>query len=81
MIDINEEEQIGKEEESSPVVIPKIDDIKIIQRKIKTLISRMLKNFEISEDNAPIYRPVEKLLAILAVMREVRAQDYSPLYS
>ena len=75
----SEEEQIGKEEEIFPILdeIPKFDLIKAIQGKIKTLVKRMLKNFEKKgESNVPAYRPVEQLLAILAVMREVRAQDY-----
>ena len=78
VIGINEEEQIGKEEEISTALpeVPKFDVIKTIQGKIKTLVNRMLKIFEISgKSKLPTYRPVEQLLAILAVMREVRVQD------
>ena len=75
----NEEEQIGKEEEipTTFVAIPKFDQIKMIQGKIRTLVNRMLKNFEIKgASKVPIYRPVEQLLAVLSVIREIRAQDY-----
>lgn len=74
----SEEEQIGKEEETSPNldVLSKFDLIKTIQRKIRTLVNRMLKNFDIKRgSDVPIYRPVEQLLAVLALMREVRSQD------
>ncbi|MGD0275666.1 MAG: hypothetical protein ABSB79_06380 [Syntrophales bacterium] len=74
----SEEEQIGKEEEPSPSLdeIPKFDLIKAIQGKIRTLVNRMLKNFGKKEESGvPNYRPVEQLLAVLAVMREVRVQD------
>lgn len=78
VIGINEEEQIGNEEEISTAlpVIPKFDVIKMIQGKFKTLVNRMLNIFEMSgESKIPTYRPVEQLLAVLAVMREVRVQD------
>jgi len=78
MVGSNEEEQVGKEEDISPTLdeIPKFDLIKAIQGKIRTLVNRMLKNFEKKEGSeAPTYRPVEQLLAVLAVIREVRAQD------
>lgn len=74
----SEEEQIGREEEISPMLdeIPKFDLIKAIQRKIRTLVNRMLKNFErTGNSKEPTHRPAEKLLVVLAVMREVRAQD------
>ena len=74
----SEEEQIGREEEIPPTLdeIPKFDLIKAIQRKIRTLVNRMLKNLERTDKSKePTHRPAEKLLAVLAVMREVRAQD------
>jgi hypothetical protein len=73
----SEEEQIGKEEEDreAPVELPKTD-IEVIQRKVKTLVSRMIKQLEKTvQSSKETYRPVEQLLAVLAVMREIRTQD------
>jgi hypothetical protein len=67
----SEEEQIGQEEEIPPILdeIPKFDLIKAIQEKIRTLVNRMLKNFEKKgEAKVPVYRPVEQLLAVLAIL-------------
>ncbi len=74
----SEEEQIGGEEEIPPTLdeVPRLDLIKMIQGKIRTLVNRMLKNLERTDKpKEPTHRPAEKLLAVLAVMREVRAQD------
>jgi hypothetical protein len=74
----SEEEQVGKEEDAYQPIdeIPKFDLIKTIQGKIRTLVYRMLKQFKKAATSfAPSYKPVEQLLAVLAVLREVRAQD------
>ena len=73
----SEEEQIGKEDEVQPTLVelPKTD-IEVIQRKVKTLVNRMIKQLgKKASSSEQTHRPVEQLLAVLAVMREIRAQD------
>ena len=74
----SEEEQIGKEDEVQPALdeYPKIDLIKVIQHKLKTLVNRMIKQLDkTASSSEQTHRPVEQLLAVLAVIREVRSQD------
>ncbi len=74
-----EEEKIGTEEDGFNTVVkdqPKVDITKTCQKKIRTLVSRMLKQLGRKKvQEVPAHRPVEQLLAVLAVLREVRAQD------
>lgn len=73
-----EEEQVGAEEDQRPIRLrlPPIDLAKTCQSKIRTLVSRMVKQFDKADAKAPdAHKPVEQLLAVLAVLREVRAQD------
>lgn len=74
-----EEEKIGAEDDGFDRIVkdqPKVDFAKICHKKIRTLVSRMLKQLGRKEvKGVPAHRPVEQLLAVLAVLREVRAQD------
>lgn len=73
----SEEEQIGADEDLTRgfELLP-VDITKVCQRKVRTLVSRMLRQFEMSSrDVQEAHRRVSQLLAVLAVIREVRAQD------
>jgi hypothetical protein len=74
-----EEERIGTEDDDFEKVVndsPKVDIAKVCQRKIRTLVGRMLKHLmKYKAEEVPPHRPAEQLLAVLAVLREVRAQD------
>ena len=74
----SEEEQIGGEEDFQlpPQEAPDVDIVRVCQSKIRLLVSRMLKQLDIAKDQQErVHQPVEQLLAVLAVLREVRAQD------
>lgn len=75
-----EEEKIGSEDDGFDTVVkapPKVDITKMCHKKIRTLVSRMLKQLERKKvEEVSAHRPVEKFLAVLAVLREVRAQDH-----
>ncbi|MDF1552524.1 MAG: hypothetical protein P1P84_05645 [Deferrisomatales bacterium] len=74
----SEEEQVGAEEDlQPPPPEPSQPDLaKICHGKVRTLVTRMLKQLDKADPKAPkAHRPVEQLLAVLAVLREVRAQD------
>lgn len=75
---LSEEEQVGTEDDlqPTPVEAPSPDLAKICHGKVRTLVARMLKQLDRSDPKASnAHRPVEQLLAVLAVLREVRAQD------
>jgi len=74
----SEEEQVGAEEDLPQPFLeqPPLDLVKTCHGKVQTLITRMLKQLEKADPRAAdAHRPVEQLLAVLAVLREVRAQD------
>jgi hypothetical protein len=72
----NEEEQVGSEEEQPDLIFPKVDIAKVCQGKIRTIVTRMLGQFEAANKEVnSAQRPIDQLLAVLAVIREVRAQD------
>jgi hypothetical protein len=75
----SEEEQVGKEEEETHANVAEIEKDNLLQichKKIGTLVSRMCKRFEAAQPNTPDgLKAVEQLFAILAVLREVRAND------
>lgn len=75
---LTEEELVGTEEDSNPVptTLPPIDLIKTCQNKVHTLVSRMRKQLEKADPKDPnAHKPIGQLLAVLAVLREIRAQD------
>jgi hypothetical protein len=74
----NEEELVNTEEEMEPPppTLPPIDLIKTCQSKVRTLVSRMKKHLEkTTPENPKAYKVIGQLLAVLAVLREIRAQD------
>jgi len=74
----SEEEQVGTEDDQQPTLVEASspDLAKICHGKVRILVTRMLKHLDKSDPKAPnAHRPVEQLLAVLAVLREVRAQD------
>ena len=79
----SEEEQVGSEDEhqSTPTNLQANSLVKICHARIKTLIDRMLKQLKYADTNNAAHKPIEQLLAVLAVLREIRAQDQrlSPL--
>lgn len=74
-----EEEKIGTEDDGFDTVVkdqPEVDIAKICHKKIRTLVSRMLKQLGRRKvEQVPAHRSVDQLLAVLSVLREVRAQD------
>ena len=75
----NEEEQVGTEDdeqgEMKPEDIP-FNLVKICHSKITTLVSRMCRQFDnVSKDSPGAGKVIEQILAVLAVLREVRAND------
>ena len=75
-----EEELIGSDDEESekePELIDMPKMVKICNGKVKRLVTRMIKNFEkTNEDKKEYERCLMKLLAVLALLRELRALDY-----
>lgn len=56
--------------------MPPIDLIKTCQNKVRTLVSRMRKQLEKTDPkDSNAHKPIGQLLAVLAVLREIRAQD------
>lgn len=73
-----EEELVGTEEDSkpAPTTLPPIDLVKTCQNKVRTLVSRMRKQLEKADPkDSNAHKPIGQLLAVLAVLREIRAQD------
>jgi len=74
-----EEEKIGTEDDDFDTIVeppPKMDIVKMCHNKIRTLVSRMLQQLDKKNvEKGPAHRSVGQLLAVLAVLREVRAQD------
>lgn len=73
----SEEEQIGADDDIQPLEeSPTKDLVKICHGKVRTLVNRMLKQLEIAHEGqlAPAV-VVEQLLAVMAVLREIRRQD------
>lgn len=77
----SEEEQIGAEEECQPPIGPDVQPVnlvKICHSKVRTLVNRMSKQLDnVHADSPEAVKVVEQLLAVLAVLREVRANDLS----
>jgi len=76
---LSEEEQIGQEDESSLSYASenkKDSLLKICHGKIGTLVNRMCRRLnDVEADTPQVIKVVDQLLAILAVLREVRAND------
>lgn len=72
-----EEEQIGADDEfDEPEEALPVDVIRACHSKVRTLVSRMSKQLKRAhERKAGPMIAIEQLLAILAIVREVRAQD------
>lgn len=76
---LSEEEQVGEEEELHQDYAPEIQKdilLKICHGKVRTLVNRMCKRLnEVEPDTPEALKAIEQLLAVLAVLREVRAND------
>jgi len=71
----SEEEQIGADEDAPSLAeeISTADIVKVCQSKVRTLVSRMLRQLKRAHDKeVTAISAVEQLLAVLAVLREVR---------
>jgi len=77
---MSEEEQIGAEDDGLPEIIQKVEPFSLVKTchgKVATLVSRMCKQFEkVIADSAEAFKAVEQILAVLAILREVRANDF-----
>ena len=76
---LSEEEQVGREDENeldNLVGVSKTSLLKVCHSKIGTLVNRMCKRFEsVEADTSDGAKAIEQLLAILAVLREIRVND------
>ena len=76
---LSEEEQVGEEEELHQDYAPEIKKdtlLKICHGKVRSLVNRMCRRLnEVAPDTPEALKAIEQLLAVLAVLREVRAND------
>ena len=75
----SEEEKTEIEQDETDVLASEVnpfDLVKTCNRKVGTLVNRMCKHFEKAKpETSQAYKAVEQILAVLAVLREVRAND------
>jgi hypothetical protein len=73
----SEEEQIGADDEAPPDLLAKADLIPICHRKVRTLVTRILKKLEqtAKQDSNRIAALVQ-LVAVVAILRELRSLDH-----
>ena len=73
----SEEEQIGTDDEASPDLPAMADLIPICHRKVRTLVTRILKKLEqaVMQD-APRIAALVQLVAVVAMLRELRSLDH-----
>lgn len=75
----SEEEMVGKEDgeqEELAETIKPFDLLKTCNSKVRTLVNRMCKQFEkATSEIADAHKVVDQVLGVLAVLREVRAND------
>jgi hypothetical protein len=75
----SEEEQVGQDDEEPTDGEKELDGKQIVQTcniKVRNLVSRMLKQMEkATEEDSNHVRPIVQLVAVLAVLRELRFLD------
>lgn len=76
---LSEEEQVGEEGERQQDYAPEIKKdtlLKVCHGKVHSLVNRMCKRLnDVEPDTPEAFKAIEQLLAVMAVLREVRAND------
>jgi hypothetical protein len=72
----DEEDMIGSDDEETPEIINILNNreiIKICNGKVRTIVNRMLKQFEKAQKRkCEYYKPLIQLVAVLALLRQLR---------